>query len=219
MTFSHYLCIVNSITRHIEYLILRHDCVIVPELGAFIAQYSPARIDEATGVIMPPSRSISFNGEVAHNDGLLAASIARASSTTFDRALASIADQVAALKSQIDNGGEFAVGRLGILRGNAEGNLDYRHSNSHNSTCRQSPKNRRNADSSHAPPKQRFARLHQSPCSLGLDSCCRPRSLSIVQSLPHSERALHSAQRHPRKSSSQIRVRCFPSHALTMPTR
>ena len=46
MTFSHYLCIVNSITRHIEYLILRHDCVIVPELGAFIAQYSPARIDE-----------------------------------------------------------------------------------------------------------------------------------------------------------------------------
>lgn len=125
MTFSHYLCIVNSITRHIEYLILRHDCVIVPELGAFIAQYSPARIDEATGVIMPPSRSISFNGDVAHNDGLLAASIARASSTTFDRALASIADQVAALKSQIDNGGEFAVGRLGILRGNAEGNLEF----------------------------------------------------------------------------------------------
>jgi len=97
----------------------------VPELGAFIAQYSPARIDESAGVIMPPSRSLSFNSDVAHNDGLLAASIARASSTTFDRALASIADQVTALKSQIDNGGEFAVGRLGILRNNTEGNLEF----------------------------------------------------------------------------------------------
>ncbi|MCM1331658.1 MAG: hypothetical protein NC248_03515 [Bacteroides sp.] len=115
----------NSITRHIEYLILRHDCVIVPELGAFIAQYSPARIDETTGVILPPSRLLSFNCEVSHNDGLLAASIARATSMTFDRASASIADQVAALKSQIDNGGEYAVGRLGILRGNQEGNLEF----------------------------------------------------------------------------------------------
>ncbi len=115
----------NSITRHIEYLILRHDCVIVPELGAFIAHYTPAEIDESTGVINPPSRALSFNSDVTHNDGLLASSIARDYATTFDRAIATIAEQVAALKSQIAVSGEFAVGRLGILKQNVEGNLEF----------------------------------------------------------------------------------------------
>lgn len=115
----------NSITRHIEYLILRHDCVIVPDLGAFIAQYIPARIDEESGFIIPPARELSFNSQVAHNDGLLAASIARSTGTTFDIALSSIENQVASLKSQIENCGEFAVGRLGVLRQNTEGNLAF----------------------------------------------------------------------------------------------
>ena len=125
MTLSNYLCTVNSITRHIEYLILRYDCVIVPNLGAFIAQYLPARIDEEAGVIIPPSRELSFNSQVAHNDGLLAASIARATGNTFDIALSAIESQVAALKSQTENGGEFAIGRLGILKQNQEGNLEF----------------------------------------------------------------------------------------------
>lgn len=125
MTLSSYLCNVNSITRHIEYLILRHDCVIVPGLGAFIAQYIPARIDEMSGFIIPPARELSFNSQVAHNDGLLTASIARATGTTFDIALSSIENQVASLKSQIENCGEFAIGRLGVLRSNTEGNLAF----------------------------------------------------------------------------------------------
>lgn len=125
MTLSSYLCNVNSITRHIEHLILRYDCVIVPTLGAFIAQYLPARIDEEAGVIIPPSRELSFNSQVAHNDGLLAASIARATGNTFETALSTIESQVAALKSQTGNGGEFAIGRLGILKQNQEGNLEF----------------------------------------------------------------------------------------------
>jgi hypothetical protein len=60
-----------SITRHIEYLVSRHDCVVVPGWGAFIAQYEPARIDAESGLIVPPSRAISFNQSVMHNDGLL----------------------------------------------------------------------------------------------------------------------------------------------------
>lgn len=125
MTFSDYLCNVNSINRHIEYLILRQDCVTVPGLGAFIAQYSSARIDDKTGIIYPPSRTLSFNAEVTHNDGLLATSIARATGSTFDSAVMTINSQVASLKSQIEEHGEFAVGRLGILRNNEEGALVF----------------------------------------------------------------------------------------------
>lgn len=32
-----------ELSRHIESLMLKHDCVIVPGLGGFITQYVPAR--------------------------------------------------------------------------------------------------------------------------------------------------------------------------------
>lgn len=32
-----------ELSRHIESLMLKHDCVIVPGLGGFVTQYVPAR--------------------------------------------------------------------------------------------------------------------------------------------------------------------------------
>ncbi|MDE6547663.1 MAG: SPOR domain-containing protein, partial [Muribaculaceae bacterium] len=41
---------------HIEYLLTRHDCVIVPGIGAFIATETEAFIDLENGVIRPRRR-------------------------------------------------------------------------------------------------------------------------------------------------------------------
>ena len=101
--------------RHIEYLILRHDCVVIPGFGALIAHYRPAYIDHELGCMFPPSRTLGFNPDITHNDGLLALSIARGAETTFDGASAILAKEVAALKLQLDNAGEFALGRLGVF--------------------------------------------------------------------------------------------------------
>ena len=67
----------NHLILHIEYLLLRHDCVIVPGLGAFIATASPALIDVVKGPMLPPRRSVMVNQAVTTADGLLPNSIGR----------------------------------------------------------------------------------------------------------------------------------------------
>ena len=71
MVQSDYLCSVINITEHIEHLILRHDCVVIPGIGALIAHYIPAYIDTELECIFPPKRKLTFNPSINHNDGLL----------------------------------------------------------------------------------------------------------------------------------------------------
>lgn len=60
-----------NITLHIKALLYRHDCVIVPGFGAFLAQFQSAKINTEQNLILPPSRLIRFNAQLQNNDGLL----------------------------------------------------------------------------------------------------------------------------------------------------
>ncbi|MCC8037444.1 MAG: hypothetical protein LIP02_04805 [Bacteroidales bacterium] len=115
----------KSIDRHISFLIARHDCVVVPGFGAFVAQYTPARILRDQGVIVPPSRAISFNREIDHNDGMLATSIARAASISYDQASQSVAEQVAAMKAQLQADGTFTLPFVGSFRERGKGIIEF----------------------------------------------------------------------------------------------
>ena len=42
-------------------LLLRHNCVIVPSFGGFVAKQSSATIDYKNGVMLPPGKSVMFN--------------------------------------------------------------------------------------------------------------------------------------------------------------
>lgn len=101
-----------SIIEHIEYLVLRHDCVVVPGLGALIAPYS-ASIDSELECIFPPRRSITFNAELVHNDGLLVSSVARRHRLTYDQAAQIVTDCVNAMHYQLQQEGETGLGHLG----------------------------------------------------------------------------------------------------------
>lgn len=110
-----------SFCDHIEYLIGRHDCVVVPGFGAFVAQYQPARIDSVAMTIVPPSRSLAFNPSISHNDGLLVTSVMRREAMTYDNASQAVGREVEAMRHQLDNDGEVPVGRLGMMRRNDAG--------------------------------------------------------------------------------------------------
>ena len=61
-----------SLARHIELLLLEHDCVIVPGLGGFIANHADARYTgDEEHLFLPPYRTIGFNQQLQVNDGLL----------------------------------------------------------------------------------------------------------------------------------------------------
>lgn len=106
---------------HIQYLLRRHDCVIVPGLGAFIATEVPARIDMEHGRIVPPSRQVSFNQALKDDDGLLVNSLARKNRVTFDDARMALVHQVSQIRRVLTDGGEVVCGSLGSLRLQEEG--------------------------------------------------------------------------------------------------
>lgn len=103
----------NHVIRHIEYLVHRHDCVVLPKWGAFIADYQPACFDETLGLMYPPRRELSFCASVDYNDGLLASSIARKEAISFARASRIVEEELAAMKHQLEFDGEISLGKVG----------------------------------------------------------------------------------------------------------
>lgn len=115
----------NTLFQHIEYLLLRHDCVIVPGLGAFISTIQPARIDMENHRILPPARSVMFNQAVTVDDGLLANSYARRFNISFEEGRQLIVRDVKSLKDTIISDGAAICGRLGKLYLGEESKLTF----------------------------------------------------------------------------------------------
>ncbi|MDE6049687.1 MAG: hypothetical protein K2G09_08370, partial [Paramuribaculum sp.] len=85
-----------DIIPHIQYLLLRKDCVVLPGWGAFITNRVNAYV--ADGVMYPPSRTIAFNPSLNHDDGDLTASVARQCGIRFEAAKASVTAAIEQLR-------------------------------------------------------------------------------------------------------------------------
>lgn len=116
----------SALCEHISYLLTRHDCVVVPGLGAFIAQYQSAVIDHKTGMIIPPSRMLAFNESVSHDDGLLVSSFARKYSIPYPLAKNRVAEEVAKARNIISESGQYEIPGTGVLsRGTDGASFDF----------------------------------------------------------------------------------------------
>lgn len=104
-----------ELARHIEILLLENDCVIVPELGGFIAHYQPAHYAEGENVYFPPMRTIGFNPQLTINDGLLAQSYMQTHHTDFPDATRMIAKEVEELKDLLYRDGCVEIRGIGKL--------------------------------------------------------------------------------------------------------
>lgn len=115
----------TNISQHIELLLRRHDCVILPTIGAFIASYKAAHINEEWGIVTPPKREIYFNASINNNDGLLANSIARKNRISFEVANQQLLQEIEKIRTQLEREKEYSIGRLGIIHYGKEANLDF----------------------------------------------------------------------------------------------
>lgn len=106
----------ENLVLHIEYLLLRHDCVIIPGFGAFINAFKPARYDSAAGVWFPSEKEIRFNASVNTDDGLLANSYARRMQIPFGEARTLLENDIRSLRTALDNENEISFGKIGIVR-------------------------------------------------------------------------------------------------------
>ncbi|TRZ45991.1 SPOR domain-containing protein [Robertkochia solimangrovi] len=111
------------IEKYISDLLYRYQCVTVPGLGSFLAQHQSARVHETTDAFYPPSKLISFNGQLQSNDGLLTRYIADVNKISYEEAATILEKTVASWKSSFANGEKISMEFIGDLWSNEEGKI------------------------------------------------------------------------------------------------
>lgn len=115
----------ERLALHIEYLLLRHDCVVVPGFGAFINVYHSALEDSETHSFQPMTTEVRFNSALKHNDGMLATSYARRERVSYAEGREMVRVAVSDLQDTIALEGEVSIGRIGRIRTDNSGNLSF----------------------------------------------------------------------------------------------
>jgi hypothetical protein len=106
-------------------LLLRHNCVIVPSFGGFIAKKKSATIDYATGTMSPPSKSLLFNRQLINNDGLLVADLAYRNKISYEQAVALVDQQIKDWNNTLNNGARVVIDKVGFLFLDGEKNICF----------------------------------------------------------------------------------------------
>ncbi len=78
------------IIKSVRELLYNHECVIIPEFGAFITKYVPAKIDSVTHRFTPPSKEMVFNSFLDNDDSLLVDYISLKNKVTKEEAKSSV---------------------------------------------------------------------------------------------------------------------------------
>lgn len=113
----------TTVTQHISNLLFTHECVIVPNLGAFVSSPVSAVRDTDKNLFLPPSKEIGFNRSLSHNDGLLISTLAQQNSISYGKAKVMVEEFVASVEAKVDAGDKAVIEKVGTLQKDALGYL------------------------------------------------------------------------------------------------
>ena len=106
------------ITKHIIELLYHHDCVILPDFGAFLTQQKSAKINTESHILSPPKKTIQFSAQIKNHDGLLINSLAKSLNISFQKAERQVSFYIEDLKSSLEQGEEVKLKGIGSFKQN-----------------------------------------------------------------------------------------------------
>lgn len=110
-----------QISQYISDLLFRYECVVVPDLGAFLAHKVPAEIHQDSNTFYPPKKRLSFNVQLQSNDGVLANYIAESEQISYENALEKMGKQVAVIKRRLEKNETLHLKNIGELKRTKDG--------------------------------------------------------------------------------------------------
>jgi len=114
-----------NLDKHISNLLFEYDCVIMPELGGFIANYSHAKIHPVHHTFSPPARTIAFNANLRNNDGLLANALSLDLKVPYAEASEILMHTIAGLKERLDAHERVGFENIGELYLDREKHIQF----------------------------------------------------------------------------------------------
>lgn len=118
--------------KHISELLFEHDCVIIPDFGGFVCNYSPANIHEGKSQFHPSFKKISFNRNLKNNDGLLANQIARSENISYSDSNRFISEFAERLNKELSTDKHFGLKNIGTFYLGEEDTLLFEQDNAMN---------------------------------------------------------------------------------------
>lgn len=106
----------QKLENHIENLLRKHDFVIIPAFGGFVASENSAQMEN--GYLLPPTRTVGFNPDLNYNDGLLAQEVAKGEGISLKEANAYIKESVEKLNNTLVNFKHLSFANIGIFQFN-----------------------------------------------------------------------------------------------------
>ena len=104
-----------KISYHIFNLLQEHDCVIVPNFGAFVARNISAKISSDGSRIYPPNKEITFNKSLIKSDGLLINRISSNENISYDMANDKLSNWVVKSHKKISKQGYIEIKNIGSI--------------------------------------------------------------------------------------------------------
>lgn len=106
-------------------LLYRHNCVIIPGLGGFVANYTQAKYKEDNQTVYPARKRIAFNQSLADNDGLLISKLSRYKNITYLEAESLIDEFAANVLQRLHEFKSFQFRNLGTFYLTKDTNLVF----------------------------------------------------------------------------------------------
>ncbi len=121
-----------SVNEYLKKLLYQYDCVVVPELGAFLTHYQSAAFTETDSLYVPPRKRVAYNEALRFDDGILANYIMLHEPVTREGAQRHISLFVSELRTEVEKTGRFELDGIGTFTHNDEGRLQFNPSLRHN---------------------------------------------------------------------------------------
>ena len=105
----------------IQDMLFKYECVVVPYFGGFVSHYQAAQILKDKNLIIPPSKSLTFNFLLKKNDGLLAQELVNGFDLSYKEAIHIISLQVDSWLTSLSKGGRVSISGVGKFTKNKRG--------------------------------------------------------------------------------------------------
>ncbi|MDD4141855.1 MAG: SPOR domain-containing protein [Bacteroidales bacterium] len=114
-----------KVEKFISELLYEYDCVIIPDLGAFILNPHKASFDPTHSIFMPPRKEVVFNSLLKNDDGVLLSYISEKNNISYAEAKQNVDRFVENINERLNLREIVFMSQLGTFIRDAEGNVCF----------------------------------------------------------------------------------------------
>ncbi|OFX88157.1 MAG: hypothetical protein A2W99_10565 [Bacteroidetes bacterium GWF2_33_16] len=104
-----------DIKDYIKDLLLKHEGLVIPDLGGFVSEYEPAAFDVNESKFLPPTKKLYFKPEFSFEDSVFADYIAKKENINLEDAKKKISEFAIHVKKEFKKGLSIDIKDVGVL--------------------------------------------------------------------------------------------------------